>query len=589
MTDDDPGVGDPGALRTLARNRAAVLTTTSAAVRAVRAVADVDRTAWSGSAADAFAATVPPLLATLLVLEAGLADHETALARYADGIAEIQAEQREVLRQRDEAEAAVAAQRAWLLALDDLVHRAMALGTVGSGGDADLDALHRDRVQGEDAEALAERARRRAVSALDDLRLRRRHLDQEFVEALHAADDAETLVRHRGAAAAASDLVVLLAAMTPAQVRAFVREQPGVVRDAFVGTPGDVRRRWDALGSGPGADAARSALVRALPSFFGSLDGVPVESRVAANRVVAERRMLRLDQERVALVARSAAGSADLADRIEQLDAERAYLALVVSGSRRAYLLDIDRSRVIEVLGSPSPSTRHVVTYVPGTFTNLDAVYGGGVRDVGAFLHDRHDQDAVVFVYKDGVFPGAVEPDRTASARGFVLEANDPAFALRSGRQLASFETGLRADPALAAAQSTAIGHSWGLANVTASEVAGAHYDAVVSLSGAGMPLDWRPDPTTRYRDYSYDDVLQVLQAPVLDVVWQGVNPRRESVFEHGPYYRSPADDAADRTSGIAARIEAELAALTSNHSLVATDAPANRPLLRDLDKEVLG
>lgn len=39
-------------------------------------------------------------------------------------------------------------------------------------------------------------------------------------------------------------------------------------------------------------------------------------------------------------------------------------------------------------------------------------------------------------------------------------------------------------------AEQTSIGHSWGLANVTSSEVAGARYDTVISLAGAGMLPD---------------------------------------------------------------------------------------------------
>ncbi|WIB68368.1 hypothetical protein DEI93_04850 [Curtobacterium sp. MCBD17_035] len=585
MTDDDPGAGDPGQLRSLARNRDAVLRATSAAVRAVRSATEFDHTAWAGSAADAFAATVPSVLASALVLEAGLQFHETALARYADGVAAIQEEQREALRQLAEAEATIGSERTWLLDLDDQFHRVTALG---GGEPGDLAGLRQQRARAEDTAALAERERADVESALEDLRVRRRRLDGAFVEALHDADDANAVLRRAGVAASATDLVALLAAMTPEQVRSYADAHRALVRAAFSGSADAVRHRWDSMGASDGTTAVQSALLAALPSFFGSLDGVPVEARVAANRHVAVRRIRRLDHERAALVARGRRGEGDLRQRIAQLDAERAYLALVAAGRRRTYLLDIDHSRIIEVLGTPSPATRHVITYVPGTFTNLDAMYGGGVRQVPAYLSRRHQEDAVVFVYKDGRFPGVVEPDGTTTAKGFVIEANDTAFALRSGRQLASFTRGVESDPVFAAARSTAIGHSWGLANVAASEVAGSRYDAVVSLSGAGMPLDWRADPATEYFDYSYNDVLQVLQAPVLDAVWQGVNPRHEPAFEHGPYYRSPADDAADRTPGLAARVEAELGALTSNHSLVASNAPANRPLLQDLDRQVL-
>ncbi|WP_182067230.1 hypothetical protein [Curtobacterium sp. ME12] len=68
-------------------------------------------------------------------------------------------------------------------------------------------------------------------------------------------------------------------------------------------------------------------------------------------------------------------------------------------------------------------------------------------------------------------------------------------------------------DSELTDAQTTAIGHSWGLANIRTSETLGTQYDQVASLSGAGMPESWQPDRETTYTDYSSADTLQVGQA----------------------------------------------------------------------------
>ena len=117
----------------------------------------------------------------------------------------------------------------------------------------------------------------------------------------------------------------------------------------------------------------------------------------------------------------------------------------------------------------------------------------------------------LAFVYKDGLFPGE-NPDVGGADPLRIVEANDQQRAVEAGRQLSRFEAGMRADPQLAAAEQDAFGHSWGLANVTSAEVAGAEFDKVVSLSGAGMLPEWMPDPDTVYTDLSYRDILQTGQ-----------------------------------------------------------------------------
>lgn len=94
----------------------------------------------------------------------------------------------------------------------------------------------------------------------------------------------------------------------------------------------------------------------------------------------------------------------------------------------------------------------------------------------------------------------------------------------------------MRADPLLGSRDQIAIGHSWGLANITSFEVAHTHYDKVVSLSGAGMLPDGKPDPDTQHADFSYQDS----SSPFSPSTPSGTPP---SAFEHGEYYRGPHDD----------------------------------------------
>ena len=151
----------------------------------------------------------------------------------------------------------------------------------------------------------------------------------------------------------------------------------------------------------------------------------------------------------------------------------------------------------------------------------------------------------------------------------------------------------MQADPFLGGREQIAIGHSWGLANVTSAEVAGAHYDKVVSLSGAGMLPEWRPDPTTAYSDFSYQDLLQEAQS--LDVVWDGNNPRSNPAFEHGEYFRGPDDGILDNAavtvnangvpqSSVDARA---FGVLMDNHNLVTQVVPDNRRALEAVLKSV--
>ncbi|WP_067194433.1 hypothetical protein [Microbacterium sp. XT11] len=225
-----------------------------------------------------------------------------------------------------------------------------------------------------------------------------------------------------------------------------------------------------------------------------------------------------------------------------------------------------------------------MITYVPGTFTSLGDFYGGEVQKIASRM-GRAVPGTLTFVYKDGLFPGE-NPEAGGADLLRIGEANDHDRAIEAGRQLARFETGMRVDPLFAAAEQDAFGYSWGLANVTSSEVAGAEYDKVISLSGAGMPSEWAPAPDTTYTDLSYYDALQVAQN--LGVVWGGNNPRSHPAFEHGDYYTGPDDEVLNPpvTPGQYPSAYLPWDVLSENHLLIASDDAANRKALdamRDL------
>ncbi len=355
--------------------------------------------------------------------------------------------------------------------------------------------------------------------------------------------------------------------------------------------PSTIGAWWSGMTTGAGttADVAGASqrqelLLAAAPAMFGALDGMPALARVRANQLNAANLLRAAEKDLEAALTSSGVGQARHdPNRTKMLQNEVAYLKQVGAGDVQLYLYDRDRSRIVEMIGTPDPDTRHVVTYVPGTFTGLNSFYTGGVQQVSKYINDEVS-GTVAFVYKDGRFPG--EEDTAGGPNmGRIGEANDQDFARASGQQLASFESGMRADPHLNGAEQTGVGHSWGLANITSSEVAGARYDKVISLAGAGMLPDWEPRPTTEYSNLYYHDVLihgQGATNPFTNkgVVWDGNNPIRRDEFDQY-FYRGPDDDELD---GAINSIE-EGNILMDNHSLIATDSEDNMKALNNMLK----
>ncbi|MEQ4567114.1 hypothetical protein [Paenarthrobacter sp. CAP02] len=332
----------------------------------------------------------------------------------------------------------------------------------------------------------------------------------------------------------------------------------------------------------PGFSRVQELLLAAAPSVFGALDGMPALARVRANQLNAPSvlRAAEKDLETARKLSEVGQSHHD-PNRTKMLQNEVAYLKQVVAGEVQLYLYDRDRSRIVEMIGTPGSDTRHVITYVPGTFTGMDIFYEGGVQQVSTYLTSKVP-GTVAFVYKDGRFPG--EEDTAGGPNmARIGEANDEKLARTSGQQLASFEAGMRTDPYLNGAEQTGIGHSWGLANLTSSEVAGARYDKVVSLAGAGMLPDWKPQPTTEYSNlYYYDLLVQGQVVPNLitnkGLVWDGNNPIYRDEFEQH-YYRGPDDD---KINGAINTLE-EGNILMENHNLIATNSEDNKQVLKDM------
>ncbi|TWX40977.1 hypothetical protein ES689_06210 [Frigoribacterium sp. ACAM 257] len=361
-------------------------------------------------------------------------------------------------------------------------------------------------------------------------------------------------------------------------------------------SPEAVRRWWDSLAllrplAGDGLSAAQQALVLAVPWLIGNLDGVPPPVRIRANAVTAAAQVAE-NQRMIDDIARHPLDDPRARELIAELERENVYLrgAAAVPPTIQLYTYDRAADRIVEMLGEwpVAGAPERIYTYVPGTSAQMKDFWAGGsgLQAFARRLMTQDDVDSVAFVYKDGRFPGGGDQVFPAEKKNLVealAQANSSSFARESGERLAAFRAGLDVGGAAVGSpppRSVGIGHSWGTANVLASELAGAHWDHAVSLAGAGAPQEWSGSPDTEYDSFRYDDALGVVQAT--GVVYRHHNPQYLADFEQHEY-ESFADRAVEWNSPAILR----LAALLSNHALIASDGPGNDPVIRDVLAEL--
>jgi hypothetical protein len=586
-----PGLGDPAGILYEARtrqNKAAALRAMQTSLAGARA--DAGSAEWSALSRDAYVARLESIAPDVDLLIRGLDAQADALGRYSVEVEQIQ-------------ELAVALESQRFAAQTNLMTSQRELSTAwfsGSGEDFFTDTT-------------GEKNRSRIEGLITDEQSRLAGLDVQAEELIHrryAADAAcaQGLASEGVLGATAQFTAAAIATATPEALLAklallperdlavLLATHPDLVKQALGADPAAVQTWWAGLAT-PGStelSAAQQALISGAPAIIGTLNGLPALARVAANRLNASTRLAEIDAEVDTLArfrTRSVEAYYERTDKLAELEKERVYLQRTVDGKNQLYLYDRAESRIVEMLGTPSADTRHRVTYVPGTMSNMAMFYDQNVQDFSAWFVKRHP-DTVAFVYKDGLFPGDSDgplgddvgylAEKALGTPAGVLDANSADFAEKAGQTLADFETGVALDPLLARAETTAFAHSWGLADVTSAEGHGATYDSVFSLSGAWMPEDWAPNPATTYLDYSYWDILQVAQGA--GVVGDGNNPRSSEAFEVGEYYQGPDPLMTRDWSG---RMVPDPGVLLDNHNLVATDRGANESVLKDIQKEL--
>lgn len=585
----DPGAGEPAGIRSVAATRSAK----AAELRRVHSVVTsaqdaVSGSLWSGQSQVAFLSAMSSVTPDLLLLADALDAQASALQSYAGQVQQIKDQQAALTFQRAQAQSVLDAAQSKLNASHALDDRVVAQERA-TGNDVRTDGILRTRAHLSDRIDHQRSALRAVDAQWDDLVAWRRRVDSACAAALTGQRVlGRTSVFSGGAIRTHTpqQLLTMLAGLSVTDLKALLKAHPELAGELAKADPKVVASWWSAMNSADGStSAAQSALIVGIPTIIGALNGVPALARVAANRLNAATELTRAESkltidQYVENTVEEVTGSVDKGrtDEIARLKAEIAYLREAVTGTVQLYLYDPSASRIIEMIGTPSPKTTHVITYVPGTFTSVNEFYGTVVQQVGNFLVDGR-ADSVVFVYKDGPFPGGND---NASAPNFlrIMEANDQAGAHAAGKTLAGFQAGMTQDPSLAGKPTVAIGHSWGLTDVTASEMAGSHYGQVISLSGAWMPQGWQAQQGTHYTDFSYNDILQSLQRDGL--VGDGNTPRSNPAFVHGNYYQATGDQYI-YVPGTSSWNEYNISNGIADHNLIASNDRANRSALDDI------
>lgn len=387
-----------------------------------------------------------------------------------------------------------------------------------------------------------------------------------------------------------------LASDDPDAVRSFLEQHPAL-EDQFREHPPSttaVSDWWQAIDD----PALQQALITAAPVILGSLGGLPPLVRAAANREKAKHELADLDGEIAEIETTMDRGgryaTPGALDSLENMRAERDYLERAADGEVQLYLYEPDADRIIEMVGTPSETTTHTVTYVPGTFTSEHSFYDdseSSVREVVSFLNGK-DPNIIGFVWKDGTFPG--EADDGSANMFRITEANDPALSEAAGERMAAFQNEIIASStAIADSSQVGMGHSWGLTPVAFAEEAGAHFDQVHSLAGAGLPAGWEETDGTTYDHWAYTDALTMAQET--GFVWNGNIPANDPAFDSQVYDRegdfsmqvvNPTSPGVHAGSTPTLTFEASTNAL-DNHNLIASSRGDNQSALRDILRSV--
>ncbi len=585
----DPGKGDPAGIARLARVRREKHDDLGLGRHRLESCLRWAATEWRSEAGSAFCDAGELLVAEFATLMDAVEQHGVVLEAYGVEIGDIASVQRLLERRRVEVAAALRRTSDSLLVLE--AEEAASPFAGSDLRDVERQALRR----GEEADRteLAGVGRRWA-----ELVERRDAADSACIAGLYGTATGDFLAATVEVRESTTPEEALrrLDGLSVVELALLFGENSLLAGLIAQASPEAVREWWDSLArlrplQGDGLSVAQQALVLAVPWLVGNLDGVPPRARVAANAVTAARQVAE-NQATIDDIARHPLDDPRARELMAELERENVYLrgAAAVPPTVQLYTYDRAADRLVEMLGEwpEAGAPERIYTYVPGTSAQMKDFWkdGPGVQDFARRLTRDDGIDSVAFVYKDGRFPGGgdeVFPVEKKSLVAALAQANSSPFARESGERLAAFRVGLDVGGASVGSpppRTVGIGHSWGTANIIASELAGAHWDHVASLAGAGAVPEWSGSPDTEYDSYRYDDALGVVQAT--GIVYRHRNPQYLGEFEQHEY-----ESDADRATRWDTPAIVRLATLLLNHALIATDSAQNDQVIVDLLEEL--
>lgn len=332
-------------------------------------------------------------------------------------------------------------------------------------------------------------AKMRCQGLVDEVRNRANDADRRFQSVLTSV-----------AAGEVSDVASLLSQLNG--------EGTGGVFDGK--TPGEVHALWQSM-----SWEEQRAMMAMDPHGLLNREGLPPEILEEASRIkmgeeidemLARRNEIdeRLKELEGSLQARYFPIESGANSEIRSLEEERKRINEQINLRQRAIdkggfvIYDPENGNIVERVHTGGPgATEHVVTYQHGTGGNYDGVFDGSSGAVARDAVNHSDAQGAtdLYIHHQGDAIGWFGDDANSNE----------AFLDNKGAQLADFQESLYVQEDNRNAKYHGIGHSAGNSVVTGSEMHGARYDSVTSLSGSFMPEGWQADPNTEYRHYHYE------------------------------------------------------------------------------------
>lgn len=286
-------------------------------------------------------------------------------------------------------------------------------------------------------------------------------------------------------------------------------------------SPDQINDWWNGL-----SESERLGILEGDPALIAGLDGIPTDTRDAANRDLLDAELDRfdpgLDSEIADLEARIAEIEASAGDRmdssaelyelnqqLEDLRDEQARrdsltaLQEAVAGQAPTgqdyYLLGYDSAedgKAIVSIGNPDTADNTAV-YVPGTKADLEGFPGEIERaeDIaGAARESAPDQETAVIAWLDYNAPNDIPPNWENSGE-FDEGAGFMRYAEEAGPVLSQFTHGLEATNESGDSHTTVIGHSYGTTVVGhAAAEYGLETDKIIAVASPGLDTEHAED-----------------------------------------------------------------------------------------------